>query len=278
MTRPRLDPRITSTIAWLGLVLLGVSFVVLVLQPAMPTAMPRVARHRATEPFALVVLDPGHGGADSGAIAGALCEKDLTLDIAQRVERRLTARGLANLMTRLGDSYVALAERTALANRADDAIFISIHFNEGARAVSSGVETYFASQQTTTGWPRLASWLPLLQVVSGDQPNVQSQSLAGFIQQELVVQTRANNRGTKAEQFYVLANVRHPAVLVEAGFLTNKDDVGKLSDANYREQLAVAISSGIFKYREALRESTKSQTPNPREIPSSKLQKGAESF
>jgi N-acetylmuramoyl-L-alanine amidase len=248
----QLDARITSTIAWLGLALMSASFVALVLQPASPV-LPRVERHRRAEPFALVVLDPGHGGTDSGAMSGGVLEKDLTLDIAQRVERLLSARGVATLMTRVGDSYVALADRAALANRAQDAIFVSIHFNEGTRPIATGIETYFASAQTTGG-PALASWLPFLQTISSDQPNAESQSLAGFIQQELVAQTHANNRGTKAEQFYVLAKVRHPAALVEGGFLTNKDDAGKLSDANYREELAVAISSGILKYRETLKQ------------------------
>jgi N-acetylmuramoyl-L-alanine amidase len=131
---------------------------------------------------------------------------------------------------------------------------VSIHLNEGAHPTASGVETYFAAQQTTGG-PRLASWLPFLQMTSSNhQPNVQSQSLAGFIQQELVTQTRAINRGTKAQQFYVLANVRHPAVLIESGFLTNQDDVRKLGDASYREELAKAISAGILKYRETLKQ------------------------
>jgi N-acetylmuramoyl-L-alanine amidase len=84
---------------------------------------------------------------------------------------------------------------------------------------------------------------------------VESQSLAQFIQEQLVAHTQAINRGTKAEQFYVLANVRHPAVLVEGGFLTNKNEIGKLADANYREQLAVAISDGILKYRDTVKAS-----------------------
>jgi N-acetylmuramoyl-L-alanine amidase len=247
----RFDARITSTIAWLGLALMCASFIVLVLQEPLP-ALRRVERHRRAEPFALVVLDPGHGGADSGAMAGGVLEKDLTLDITRRVERLMAAQGVATLMTRTGDSYVTLADRVALANRVDDAIFVSIHFNEGARPVASGVETYFASQQTTSA-TRLASWLPFLPIISSDEPNVDSQSLAGFIQQELVVQTRATDRGTKTEQFYVLSKVRHPAVLVEGGFLTNKDDVAKLGDANYREAMAAAISSGISKYRAALK-------------------------
>jgi N-acetylmuramoyl-L-alanine amidase len=246
----QLDARITSTMAWLGLALMIASFFVLILRPA-PLGPRQSARHRRAEPFALVVIDPGHGGTDSGAMAAGVLEKDLTLDIGQRVERLLRGQGVATLMTRLGDSYVSLADRAALANRADDAIFVSIHLNEGTRPLASGVETYFASQQTTGGL-RLASWLPFLQ--TSEQPNIQSQSLAGFIQEELVTQTRAINRGTKAEQFYVLAKVRHPAVLVEGGFLTNKDDAGKLCDANYREELAAAISAGILKYRETLKQ------------------------
>lgn len=248
----RLDPRVTRSIAWLGLALMSASFLALILQPA-PVALPPIARHRLAEPFALVVLDPGHGGADSGSMAGGLAEKDLTLDIAQRIDRLLTAQGVATLLTRMGDSYVALADRAALANRAENAIFVSIHLNEGVRPLSSGVETYFASEQTT-GRPRVATWLPFLQTASITTPNVESQSLAGFIQQELVTRTRAYDRGTKAEQFYVLTNVRHPAVLVEGGFLTNKDDIGKLGDVNYREQLAAAISSGILKYRQTLKQ------------------------
>jgi len=152
-------------------------------------------------------------------------------------------------MTRVGDAYVSLADRSALANRVAAAVFVSIHFNDGSRPVASGVETYFAAHQTRSG-PAVAAWLPLLQRISSEESNVESQSLAGFIQQELVARTQSANRGIKAEQFYVLANVRHPAVLVEAGFLTNKEDVTKLADANYREQLAIAISNGILAYRE----------------------------
>jgi N-acetylmuramoyl-L-alanine amidase len=253
----RLDARITSTIAWLGLALMGASFLTLLLQPA-PPAHTQVARHKWTQPFALVVLDPGHGGMDSGAMAEGVSEKDLTLDIAQRMERLLGTKGISTVMTRVGDSYVSLADRAALANRADNAIFVSIHLNEGARPLASGVETYFASEQTTGG-PHLASWLPFLPTIGNDQPNVESQSLAGFIQRELVTEIRSPDRGTKAEQFYVLANVRHPAVLVEGGFLTNKNDFGKLSDPTYREGLAMAISSGIVKYRETSKQRAESR-------------------
>ena len=195
-------------------------------------------------------------------MAGNILEKDLTLDIAQRVDRLLGVQGISTLLTRAGDSYVSLSDRTQLINRANDAIVVSIHFDQGPRPDVSGIETYFAAQQTTR-IPTIASWLPFLQNIANVRPNLESQSLAQFIQQQLVAHTQAVNRGTKAEQFYVLANVRHPAVLVEGGFLTNKNEIGKLLDANYREQLAVAISDGILKYRDTIEASDSADGTSP---------------
>ena len=195
-------------------------------------------------------------------MAGNILEKDLTLDIAQRVDHLLGVQGISTLLTRAGDSYVSLSDRTQLINRANDAIVVSIHFDQGPRPDVSGIETYFAAQQTT-GIPTIASWLPFLQNIANVRPNLESQSLAQFIQQQLVAHTQAINRGTKAEQFYVLANVRHPAVLVEGGFLSNKNEIGKLLDANYREQLAVAISDGILKYRDTIEASDSADGTSP---------------
>lgn len=205
------------------------------------------------EPFRVVVIDPGHGGQDSGTMVGGVLEKDLTLDVAQRVDRLLQAQGLATVMTRVGDSYVSLAERAALTTRVPDCILVSIHFNEGNKQVSSGVETYYADHQIVPGKP-LVSWLPFLQRAAFQMPNAESQSLAGFVQEALVAQTQAVNRGTKAEQFFVIANVTGPAILVEGGFLTNKDDIAKLSSMDYRERLATAISEGIFRYRDVVKQ------------------------
>ena len=147
---------------------------------------------------------------------------------------------------------MSLGDRAQLINRAKDAVLVSIHFNDGPRPEASGIETYFAAQQAT-GMPVIASWLPFLQKAANPRPNPASQSLARFIQQELVARTQAVDRGTKAQQFYVLANVRHPAVLVEGGFLTSKSDIGKLADAEYREQLATAITDGILQYRNTIK-------------------------
>src|SRR5690242_19609814 len=167
-------------VAWMGLALMLASFIwwQILLTPQSMTSSRRTG---APAPFTLVVLDPGHGGQDSGAICGAIYEKDLTLDIAQRVDRLLQAQGLATLMTRVGDSYVSLQDRAAVTNRARDCIFVSIHFNE-SKKTASGVETYYAEHQTAPA-PRLASWIPFFTGPAAESPTLASQSLAGFIQE-----------------------------------------------------------------------------------------------
>lgn len=222
------------------------------------TAVPRSARLETDEPpqpapFALVVIDPGHGGQDPGTMKTGMVEKELTLDVAQRVERLLQQRGLATLLTRTDDSYVSLQDRAAVANDQQECVFVSIHFDEGGRTAVTGIETYYAAHPISLP-ERVASWLPFLQRTSSEPPNVESQSLAIFIQESLVAHTQAVDRGTSPQQFFVIANVRHPAVLVEGGFLTNKEDVAKLANNEYREQMALAISEGIVRYRETLQQ------------------------
>ena len=246
---------IRSILALLGLLLMIASFIWLerTSKPE-PTTRPRAAQPSASpKPFALVVLDPGHGGQDSGAMCGGVFEKDLTLDVARRIDRLLQAEGIATAMTRLGDTYVSLADRAAFANRMTSCIFVSIHFNEDNQPVSSGVETYYAGRQITPG-SFLASWLPFLWRALSESPNFESQRLAGCIQEALVARTRAIDRGIKPRQLFVIANVTSPAVLVEGGFLTNKEDISKLASEDYREEIAAAVSDGILRYREAVKQ------------------------
>jgi N-acetylmuramoyl-L-alanine amidase len=211
----------------------------------------KAAQPKTSKPFAVVVLDPGHGGEDSGAMCGGVMEKDLTLDVARRVDRLLDSEGVATLMTRLGDSYVSLADRAAFGNRVKDSIFISIHFNEDNKPVASGVETYYASHQVNSG-TTFASWLPFFSRTPASSPKPESQSLAGLIQEALVARTRSIDRGTQARQFFVIANVTSPAVLVEGGFITNKEELSKLASEDYRDQIAAAVADGIMRYRNAV--------------------------
>jgi len=243
-----------NLLALCGLLLMVASVVWLQLRHAERSVgkiEPRTAkRSAASKPFAVVVLDPGHGGQDSGAMCGGVLEKDLTLDVARRIDRLLNSEGIATLMTRVGDTYVSLADRAAFANRVRKCIFVSIHFNEDNKPVASGVETYYAAHQITAG-SFLASWLPFLWRPLSDSPNPESQNLAALVQEALVARTRSIDRGTEARQFFVIANVTSPAILIEGGFLTNKEDISKLASEDYRDQIAAAVADGILRYRDA---------------------------
>src|SRR5438309_6474354 len=153
-----------NVLAVAGLLLMIASFVWILFHQEKRSAVykeSKGAQPRTSKPFAAVVLDPGHGGQDSGAMCGGVMEKDLTLDVARRVDRLLDAEGVATLMTRLGDTYVSLADRAAFGNRVRDSIFVSIHFNEDNKPVASGVETYYAAHQIASA-PVFAALLPFL--------------------------------------------------------------------------------------------------------------------
>jgi len=248
---PRAPRSERSLLAWLGVLLMAGSFVWLQV-----TAVPRSLTHLEPPspppvPFAVVVIDAGHGGKDSGTMKSGLVEKELALDVAHRVERHLQGLGLVAVMTRADDSYVSLQDRATIANSQPESVFVSIHFDEAGRAAATGIETYYAAHPIS--FPaRVASWLPFLQRTSSEPPNVESQSLASFIQESAVARTQAMNRGTQPQQFFVIANVHHPAVLVEGGFLTNKEDAIRLANAEYREQMAAGIAQGILQYRDTL--------------------------
>jgi N-acetylmuramoyl-L-alanine amidase len=243
-----------SLLAWLGFAGFVISFLWWQSLPERPwersEAREQMVDTRAA--FGRVVIDPGHGGQDSGKIQDGVMEKDVALDVARRVERILNAKGVATLLTRTDDSYVSLASRAALANEVREAVFVSIHFDD-AKPSATGIATYYAARQTGDR-PLLASWLPFLRSSSSEPTtNVRSQSLAAFVQEAAVARTHAANRGTRPAQFYVVANVRHPAVLIEGGFLSNKQDRDNILAEEYREQLASAIAEGIMRYREQLR-------------------------
>ena len=262
----RRAPRGTSErsgLAWIGFFLMVGSFVWLQVI-AVPRSVTRIEGPAPqTAPFALVVIDPGHGGQDSGTMKSGMVEKDLTLDVAHRVERVLQERGIVAVLTRANDSYVSLQDRTMIATNQPQSVFVSIHFDEAGRTAATGIETYYAAHPVSLS-ERVASWLPFLQRTSSEPPDLESQSLASFIQESLVTHTQAVNRGTRPEQFFVIANARHPAVLVEGGFLTNKEDAAKLANADYREQMATGIAEGIVRYRDTLQEQ---RTPLTLDLP-----------
>jgi N-acetylmuramoyl-L-alanine amidase len=185
------------------------------------TNSPAAQKTRASSSDSLtVVIDAGHGGHDRGGIPGQrVAEKDMTLDVAQRLRSVLGASGYRVVMTRDTDVFVPLPTRVAIANSYRNAIFVCIHFNATQRRGASGIETYFYSRDS----------LPLASAVhyyvTGGAPSA--------------------NRGVRRRGYYVLRKTSIPAVLVECGFLTNPTEAAYAQSASYRQKLAEEIAAGV---------------------------------
>jgi len=167
-----------------------------------------------------VVIDAGHGGSDRGGIPGQkIPEKEMTLDVAQRLKALLAKNGYQVVMTRDSDVFVPLPTRVAIANSYSNAIFVCIHFNSAKRAGADGIETYFYGRDS----------LPLASAVhyyvAGGAPST--------------------NRGVRRRGYYVLRKAKTPAVLVECGFLTNPTEAAYAQTVSYRQKLAEEIAAGI---------------------------------
>jgi N-acetylmuramoyl-L-alanine amidase len=178
------------------------------------------AAETSREPSTTVVIDAGHGGYDHGGIPGQrIPEKEMTLDVAQRLKGLLAASGYRVVMTRDSDVFVPLPTRVAIANSYQNGIFVCIHFNSAKRIGADGIETYFYSRDS----------LPLASAVhyfvAGGAPSP--------------------NRGVRRRGFYVLRKTKIPAVLVECGFLTNPNEGHYAQSPSYRQKLAEEIAAGV---------------------------------
>jgi N-acetylmuramoyl-L-alanine amidase len=174
--------------------------------------------------FKTVVVDAGHGGKDSGAYRRyGPPEKLVTLDVAERLNRKLRESQLKTVMTRSSDVFIPLDERVSIENSQKNAIFVSIHFNDSRRRGIRGFETYYHSGA--------------------------SFDLASRIQEKLMTIPNSANRGIHTANFRVLRNATCPAVLVECGYLSNRNEGGQARDWEYRELLADRIAEAIVEQR-----------------------------
>ncbi len=222
-------------------------------------------------PAFVAVVDPGHGGEQAGASGpGGLREKDLTLQIARRVARRLERLGARVVLTRRGDETVPLDERAALAKIQKADLFLSIHLNAmpgRARATTRGVETYFLSADATDANAKAVAARENADRLAGEEKDAsdpvagileslgdaealeESSRLAYAVHERLVAKVKAEDRGVKQAPFYVLAGARMAAVLVEVGFLSHRQEGRLLSQASYQEELAAGIAEGVAAWR-----------------------------
>lgn len=201
-------------------------------------------------PLKTIVIDPGHGGTDEGTKNSglALLEKELNLDVCQRLQKHLEALGFKAVLTRYDDRFVELDERPKIASNVKADLFVSVHFNAATNKDAAGIETYVLpgiGQDTSSGKPVSGVG------VSGFPGNVFDQSnmrLALEVQGRLVEQLRRTDRGVKKERFAVLRSLECPGVLVECGFLSNEEEALLMSTAGYRERLARSIADAIAAY------------------------------
>lgn len=219
--------------------------------------------------FDVVVVDAGHGGDDHGARGPkGLLEKDLVLDLAQRLASRIAEQGLTVVMTREADRFVPLDERTRIANGAGADLFVSIHANASSLRDVQGIETFFASPEATDESARvlaqrenlafgeaalrMAESDPVRQIL-GDllatEHLADAQEFARMAQRRLATVEASRSRGVKQAPFVVLMGVHAPAVLVEVGFITNAREEGRLSRSAERERLVKGLADAVARFR-----------------------------
>lgn len=227
--------------------------------PAEEEGAPRAVRR--------IVVDAGHGGRDPGAIGRrGLREKDVTLDIARKVAQELKDDGFEVILTRRGDRFLPLEDRTALANTSGADLFVSIHANANPRRNRSGIETYFLNVTDDRYAARLAARengadaegeehggglrRRILSDLNAVTSAGASRRLAELVQGELCRSVRGRfgdvrDLGVKSALFYVLLGARMPAVLVETGFISNAAEEKRLASPAYRTEVARAVSRAV---------------------------------
>ncbi len=204
------------------------------------------SRYKPSKKPELVVLDPGHGGKDQGAI-GRLKqpEKTLVLDIAERIKRKLIAKNIKVRLTRDSDRYVALGKRSDMAAASKADLFVSIHLNFASNKKATGLETYVT---TPPGLSSTSRSKPVDTLYSGNKHDPVNTIFAYMVHREILKQTASADRGIKHARFNVLRDAPCPAILVEYGFLSNSSDEAKLTTEKYRDKIAEGTARGISEY------------------------------
>jgi N-acetylmuramoyl-L-alanine amidase len=221
-----------------------------------------------------IVIDPGHGGHDPGAMANGLTEAELVLDVALRLEKLLLqAPGVEVVLTRRTNEFVPLEERTAIANREHADLFLSIHANSHRQSAVRGVESYFlnfamtpdaeavAARENASSAERMAALPGIIKTITLNDKLEESREFATLLQASLVKGMRnqqggGRDLGVKQAPFVVLIGARMPSVLTEIGFLTNKTEASLIKQVAQRQMIAQAMHDAIVRYQDSLKKVT----------------------
>ncbi len=218
-----------------------------------------------------VVIDPGHGGRDTGTIGpSGLKEKDLVLALSLRLKELLETRlGTDVVLTRTGDDFVPLEERTAIANQMRADLFLSVHANSSRDKRVTGVETFFlnfssnaeereiASRENAGAQKNIRDLEDLLKQIALGDYNEESSDLAHVVQESLYLEMKngrsvMRDRGVKKAPFIVLINLNMPGILTEVGFISNPTDESYFKDSSGQDKTAEALYQGVKKYLHSL--------------------------
>ena len=212
----------------------------------------RPSKIKGAETIDTIVLDAGHGGHDNGATCLWGSEKTFALDVVTRAKSVLQSLGFKVVLTRSGDYFVPLDDRVRFANRYENALFISVHFNCGENSSATGVETYTLAPRGVPSMmadgPRVSDYSPC----RGNANDSENTALATATHAALVARSQLYDRGIKRARFVVIRDIQIPGVLIEGGFVTNPGDSRKIASSQYRQNMAYAIAAAVTNYRNAV--------------------------
>ena len=218
-----------------------------------------------------IVIDAGHGGHDPGASAFGISEAELVLDVTLRLEKLLQEQeGVEVVLTRRTNEYVALDERTEIANRESADLFLSVHANASSNGTARGVETYFlnfalnpqaetvAARENAASGKTMSSLPSIIKAITLNSKLNESRDFAASIQRSLVRGLRPGNKtlkdlGVKQAPFMVLIGAAMPSVLAEISFVTNQQESRLLKTPAYRQRIAESLLAGILRYQQSLK-------------------------
>ena len=207
----------------------------------------RPGKIKGAEKIDTVVLDAGHGGHDNGAWSPFGWEKQFALDVVLRAQKIFKAAGYKVVLTRSGDEFIPLHERAATANRFDNALFISVHFNSGG--AGTGLETYTLAPRGVPSMMADGPRVSDLDQCTGNAHDAENMALATATHAAMVVKSKLFDRGIKRARFVVIRDIDIPGVLIEGGFQSNTFDAKIIATAEYRQQMADAILKAVSNYR-----------------------------
>jgi N-acetylmuramoyl-L-alanine amidase len=211
--------------------------------------------------FNTVVLDPGHGGSDRGAISPYGYEKNFALDVARQIKPLLEAKGLKVKMTRDRDVFVPLELRARIANATRDSVFVSIHFNAtNSNPAAQGFEIFSLTPRGAPSTDDDALALRFMNMQAGSPVDAPSLALSMSVHHSVIGHFSEYDRGIKRARFAVLRLTKIPAILVEGGFLTERGESRLIAKSAWRAKLADSIATGILSYRELVDNKTRPMT------------------